>query len=401
MRAQCTFWRINYTAFTPQTHPHTKAPHNSTGTKRKTSKYRLCLCCLHCPLHMCDSPNQRHGACHPVLVTYKYQVFCIEASEGCYWLSNGDDTCSDCKPQASPVCRRTCCIHVVFQLNFPIIPVPSAHAILQLNAVFWTSMLRRNAGPLIKYGWLLLHVGGSLRPIVRMLQRASPLYREVWFYAETNQPIIAITVDDSPAADSSFGHAVLDILKESGIQCTFFVIAGQITDVNEDVVQRMVSEGHELANHMCHDKPYHWVSEAEFEVDLLQCEQTLARFQPVPPGSRWFRPPCGMMSHAMLQVLKRHEYRIALCDVHNMDVDLQSDPQFLKDFLLKYTQHGSILVVHFPSRGFREANLEVLRQVAPHLKERFQCVTLSDLVHSAGGSCESMTVQNITEQQTL
>ena len=63
---------------------------------------------------------------------------------------------------------------------------------------------------------------------------------------DVNGPYIAMTFDDGPSAELT--PKLLDILKERGIKATFFVV-GQNAAEYPDILRRMASEGHEVANH--------------------------------------------------------------------------------------------------------------------------------------------------------
>ncbi len=60
-----------------------------------------------------------------------------------------------------------------------------------------------------------------------------------------------LTFDDGPSGQTAI---VLDILKEEGIHATFFLIGEQITKEREEIVKRIVEEGHTIGLHTyCHD----------------------------------------------------------------------------------------------------------------------------------------------------
>lgn len=60
-----------------------------------------------------------------------------------------------------------------------------------------------------------------------------------------------LTFDDGPSEQTA---KVLDILKEEGIHATFFLIGEEITPEREEIVKRMVEEGHTVGLHTyCHD----------------------------------------------------------------------------------------------------------------------------------------------------
>lgn len=71
--------------------------------------------------------------------------------------------------------------------------------------------------------------------------------------------IAYLSFDDGPSEETI---KVLDILKEEGIHATFFLIGEEITPEREDIVRRIVEEGHTIGLHTyCHDytKMYHSV----------------------------------------------------------------------------------------------------------------------------------------------
>jgi len=90
-------------------------------------------------------------------------------------------------------------------------------------------------------------------------------------------------------------------------------------------MRRIVAAGHELCNHMPHDRSYALLGEPAFAADLRAAEEALqrrsSRTQLPPPSARtWFRPPMGAMSCAMARVLQREGYSPLLGDVFSNDV---------------------------------------------------------------------------------
>ena len=75
---------------------------------------------------------------------------------------------------------------------------------------------------------------------------AAPAVKYAYNSCNVAGPYIAITFDDGPSAQLT--PRLLDILKERGIKATFFVV-GQNAVEYPDIVLRMASEGHEIANH--------------------------------------------------------------------------------------------------------------------------------------------------------
>lgn len=62
----------------------------------------------------------------------------------------------------------------------------------------------------------------------------------------TSQPVLALTFDDGPHGQLT--PQLLDILREQGVHATFFVLGSNVA-AYPDIARRIVSEGHEIANH--------------------------------------------------------------------------------------------------------------------------------------------------------
>ncbi|MGH1344414.1 MAG: polysaccharide deacetylase family protein [Nannocystales bacterium] len=58
---------------------------------------------------------------------------------------------------------------------------------------------------------------------------------------------VALTFDDGPNTTST--PQVLDTLRDEGIQATFFINGNRVNDSTRPIIQRIIDEGHILANH--------------------------------------------------------------------------------------------------------------------------------------------------------
>ena len=95
----------------------------------------------------------------------------------------------------------------------------------------------RRAVPLL-FALLLVASGlAVLQPdwVVEILARRSP---EVIYYVETEEPVVALTIDDGPDPVATAG--ILDLLGRYGARATFFLITTHIPG-NEELVVRTVA----------------------------------------------------------------------------------------------------------------------------------------------------------------
>ena len=107
------------------------------------------------------------------------------------------------------------------------------------------------------------------------------------------EKLIAITFDDGPRRETT--ERLLDGLEERDARATFFLIGRQI-EGNEDLVERMQAEGHQVGSHT-----WSHVRLTGLAADALQQEvgRTEAALEEVlGQGSYWLRPPYGAVDAA-------------------------------------------------------------------------------------------------------
>ena len=219
-------------------------------------------------------------------------------------------------------------------------------------------------------GLLSVVVAALLRPgpVVRWLSRRFP---DVLFEQPNAGPLVALTFDDSPHATST--PRILDVLAAHDARATFFMIGEHVAG-NEEVVRRLIDEGHELGNHMMSDAPSARLPAAEFERQLLQTHELLARFGPV----RWFRPGHAWFNRRMLDQLHRHGYRCAMASAYALEFLPISAPYAAQHILLN-VRPGGVIILH-DGAADQERTVAVLERILPALRRRgYRVVTLSEL----------------------
>ena len=143
---------------------------------------------------------------------------------------------------------------------------------------------------------------------------------------------------------------------------------------NEEVVRRLIAEGHELGNHMPSDAPSARLSAAEFERQLLQMHELLTTFGPV----QWFRPGHGWFNRRMLEQIHTHGYRCAMASAYAYEFLPISAPYAARHILLN-VRPGGVIILHDGAAG-QERTVGVLERILPALRRRgYRVVTLSEL----------------------
>ncbi|CAI5720017.1 unnamed protein product [Peronospora destructor] len=220
----------------------------------------------------------------------------------------------------------------------------------------------------------------------------------VLWSASTSSRVCSLTIDDAP---SSSTPAILDILHQHNVKATFFIISDHIPG-NEEVLRRIVQEGHALANHLTDDRASILDELHVFEKKLQECDRAINKFQPAVsetslieteqllleekeldpvqvtkaagPRSKWMRPASGWFTTPMREIAARHGYRICLGNVYPHDAQIRSETMNSMHLQTR-TSCGSVIIVHD-----RSWTIGVLKTALPVLTSKFTFVSLDKLV---------------------
>ncbi|HVG01526.1 MAG TPA: polysaccharide deacetylase family protein [Nitrospira sp.] len=153
----------------------------------------------------------------------------------------------------------------------------------------------------------------------------------------TGEPVIALTFDDGPDAEST--PRVLDLLEKYGAQATFFLV-GQAAAARPHLVQRIAAAGHAIGLHSWDHRSFVTLSRRERRQQMGDCARALA-----PYHSRLFRPPYGEQT-----VWTRLEAFIGGYEVVGWNVNsgdwYESNAAVLSDHLLRTIKPGDIVLLH-------------------------------------------------------
>ena len=205
--------------------------------------------------------------------------------------------------------------------------------------------------------------------IFGLISRVSP---EVLFYVDTQQPVIALTIDDGPYPETT--DAILQILERYEVNATFFMLSDAIAG-HEATLQRLVAAGHELGHHMTVDESSIGLSAEEFKTKFLAADQALSPYGPL----RWFRPGMGWYNQRMLQLVEDQGYQLVLGSLFPYDTHVPS-VWFSQWFVLNNLDPGDIVVLHDGPENRGERTIQLLEQLLPEIQQRgYRIVTLTEL----------------------
>lgn len=183
---------------------------------------------------------------------------------------------------------------------------------------------------------------------------------------------VALTFDDGPRADTT--GRLLDGLLERGAAATFFVIGEQVP-CNEDLLQRMKAEGHQIGNHT-----YSHVRLLKADKDTVveEVHKTEALLkEAVGEGDFWLRPPYGLIGSERAKLIKTP---MIYWSVDPQDWKLL-DKDKVVAAVMDAVQPGDIILLHDFYSTSVDAALEIVDRLQ---KEGYDFVTVEELFRIQG-----------------
>ncbi len=166
----------------------------------------------------------------------------------------------------------------------------------------------------------------------------------------TSRPVVALTFDDGPHPE--YTPKLLDILRNQGVRATFYVI-GRNVDTYPEIARRIVSEGHEIANHTWSHPALTSIGAARLRQEIEKTTDAIQRVTGRRPTN--MRPPYGAVNDRVRQAMFRD---------YGMDVIMWScDPldwkrpgaDVVRRRLVEGATPGGILLAHDIHPGTIEA----------------------------------------------
>lgn len=232
----------------------------------------------------------------------------------------------------------------------------------------------------ISFMLLLIFVKILLNPSPRLISSLSTyICPEARYFFSTDQPLIALTIDDSPDNNDLAPNTTVEILKVLAryqVKATFFIITNK-AQANLQIIKNIVEQGHELGNHLTKDQSSIKLGE-QFETKFRQADHFLTQFTPI----NWFRPGHGWCNAQMTEIVKKYNYQIVLGSIWSYDTAIPLY-WFSSWYIQRNTRPGSIIILH--DSGDRnnlkgKNTLKTLNLIIPQLQQQgYHFVTLSEL----------------------
>lgn len=193
---------------------------------------------------------------------------------------------------------------------------------------------------------------------------------------DPSKPMVALTFDDGP--QPSVGNRIMDCLAQYGGKATFFMVGERVGSYASEV-QRMVAEGHEVANHSMNHKYFQKLGAAQIQSQVSQANDAIEAACGVRP--KLMRLPGGNVNSTVKANVNMPmiQWNIDTLDwkTKNADKTVQAVLSKVKD--------GDIVLMHELYSQSGDAAVRII----PELVNRgFQLVTVSEMAAAKGKTLE-------------
>lgn len=199
-----------------------------------------------------------------------------------------------------------------------------------------------------------------------------------YYIEDTDEKNIYLTFD--AGYENGNTPPILDALKKHSVTATFFLV-GNYIETEPDLVERMVEEGHIVANHTYSHPDMSKITSKE--LFLKELEDLEEEYEKVTGEEmkKYYRPPQGIYSEDNLKMADELGYKTFFWSLAYVDWYENDQPtrEEALDKLLTRIHPGAIVLLHSTS----QTNAEILDELLGEWKEMgYTFKSLDDLVSS-------------------
>ncbi len=218
-------------------------------------------------------------------------------------------------------------------------------------------------------GWYCIRAKNHIQPRLDSTLSVVEKYDVYWIDKAHNdanpEKVIYLTFD--AGYENGNVEKILDVLKEENVRAGFFVLDNLLLK-NHSLVERMINDGHTIANHTARHKDMSRIcSKKEFLNEIKALENT---FESEYGRSmvKIYRPPEGKFSIDNLKWASELGYKTVLWSFAyaDWDNDRQMSPENAKQIILNNIHNGEVMLLHPTSA----TNAKILKEVIIELKNQ-------------------------------
>ena len=198
--------------------------------------------------------------------------------------------------------------------------------------------------------------------------------------AEVDVPVVALTFDDGPRADTT--GWLLDQLALREVPATFFLVGGRIPG-NEDLIRQMAAQGCQVGIHTYDHVDVTGLSQTDFDLQIGKTRTLLREI--LGERSYWLRPPYGFIDEG---VRTWSDSPIVLWSLDPEDWK-DHDAERIVATVVEQAQDGDVILMH----DIYQNSVQAAVRIVDALEEKGFCfVTVEQLMARQGIAPEAGVV---------
>jgi peptidoglycan-N-acetylglucosamine deacetylase len=261
---------------------------------------------------------------------------------------------------------------------------PSRRALLRggLLAVAGAGMGVLGASEIPRWcGWDRPPLGGGYASAADTPAAARHADVTVRYYAQTTEPVVALTFDDGPGP--RWTPMVLDTLEAAGVPATFFMVGRNLREHAGLVRGRL--DRHEVGNHSWSHDDLATLDLAGVTAELTRTHEVIHEVTGRAPVL--MRPPYGHLGGSTLLAADSLGYDIVLWSQQMRERAFADKPDAQVRAIVDGVRPGDIVLAHDVGADRRLVALRRLGAMIEGLRARgFRFTTVSELVATAAGN---------------
>ena len=149
--------------------------------------------------------------------------------------------------------------------------------------------------------------------------------------------------------EAGYTSKILDVLKENNVKATFF-ITGHYLNTAEDLVKRMIDEGHIVGNHTVNHKSMPDIDDQKIKDEIMNLHETV--YEKFEYEMKYIRPPMGEFSERTLSIMKNLGYTTTMWSLayDDWDESKQGREEYGRNKVLSNIHNGAIILLHANSK---------------------------------------------------
>ena len=174
--------------------------------------------------------------------------------------------------------------------------------------------------------------------------------------------------------ENGYTAQILDVLKDKKVSAVFFVTYDYVKG-NDELINRMISEGHIIGNHSWSHPSMPDLSDENCELEITKLHDYM--LENYNYEMKYIRPPRGEFSERTLAVTKNLGYKTILWSFAYKDYDVNNQPDKSKAFdrVTSSVHDGAIYLLHAVSK----TNTEILSDVIDEWRNKGYTITKFDI----------------------